>query len=138
MTNFSEAIRSFEQLHAAAPEFFMPIENDADLERATLFLQHFDFEVKGEAAHPLDPIADALMQRIMAYEREHSPIPVTDGASTLGFLIDQHQLTQQQLSEATGVQQTTISALINRRRAFTATHARKFGEYFGVKPGMFL
>lgn len=138
MTNFAEAIRTFEHLNAVAPEFFMPIKNDADLERATAFLDAFDTDVKGEAPHPLDPLADALMQRIVAYEAEHYPIPDTDGASTLKFLLGQHRLTQQQLAEATGLQQPAISALIKRRRNFTADHARKLGEYFGVNPSVFL
>ena len=138
MTNFPEAIRTFEHLSALAPEFFMPIENDADLHRATAFLDAFDTDVKGEAPHPLDPLADALMHRITAYEAEHFPIPDTDAASMLGFLMDQHGLTQQRLAQATGIQQTTISALLNRRRPFTADHARKLGAFFKVNPGVFL
>ena len=138
MTNFQEAILSFEALHAAAPEFFMPIQSSEDLQRATAFLYHFDFEVKSGEPHPLDPLADALMRRITAYEAEHFPIPDTDGASALAFLIDQHGLTQQQLADATGIKQETISALLSGKRKMTANHARKLADYFRVSVAAFL
>lgn len=138
MTNFTEAIQSFQQLNAAAPEFFMPINNEEDLQRATAFLYQFDFEVKGEAQHPLDPLAEALGQRIMAYEAEHLPIPEASGKEVLGFMLDQHGLTQQQLADATGIKQETISALLNSKRKITADHARKFASYFKVGVAAFL
>ena len=138
MTNFTDITRSFQELNGLAPEFFMEIRNDEDLARATAFLSTFDFEVKGEQPHPLDPLAELLTQRIVAYEAAHFPIPDPDGPDTLAFLLEQRPLSQSALAVATGIPQSTISDLVNRRRDFTADHARKLGAYFKVNPGLFL
>ena len=138
MTNFAEAARTFEQLNATAPEFFMEIENDEDLKRATAFLYAFDKETRANAEnpHPLDPLANALMKRITAYEEAQLPPAAPD--MELRVLLNVNKLTQQQLAEATGINQGMISKLASGKRAFTADHARKLGEYFGVNPGVFL
>lgn len=138
MTNFPEITRSFQELSGLAPEFFMDIRTDDDLARATAFLYTFDFEVKGEEPHPLDPLAELLTQRITAYEARRFPVPDADGPDMLAFLLQQRPLTQQALAAATGIPQSTVSDLLRRRRAFTADHARKLGAFFQVNPGMFL
>lgn len=140
MTNFAEASEVFVQLQALAPEFFMPIENTEDLERATAFLYHFDFEVTphSPSPHPLDPLADALMERIMAFEAKHYPIPDADGAEMLAFMLEQRGISQHELARATGIAQSTISNLLGRKRAFTAAHARALAQYFGGDVAMWL
>ncbi|WP_051668688.1 helix-turn-helix domain-containing protein [Deinococcus frigens] len=138
MTNFTEITRSFQELSGLAPEFFMDIRSDEELSRATAFLYHFDFEVKGEGPHPLDPLADILMQKIAAYEAVHFPMPGTDGPDMLAFMLEQRPLTQKALAEASGIPQSTLSDLIHRKRDFTADHARRLGEFFRVSPGIFL
>jgi HTH-type transcriptional regulator/antitoxin HigA len=138
MTNFSEIASTVQHLQSLAPEAFMPIENDIDLERATAFLKALDAE-KGETpGHPLAPLADRLMERIMAYEAVHFPVPDADGPVMLAFYLQQRGLTQQQLAAATGISQGLISLLLRRQRAFTAHHARTFGAFFQVNPGIFL
>lgn len=136
MTNFEEVTRSFQELSAMAPEFFMEIRNDEDLARATAFL--YAFEVRGEEPHPLDPLAELLTQRVTAYEAVHFPVPDADGPDMLAFMLEQRPMTQKALADATGIPQSTISDLVNRKRAFTADHARKLGTFFGVSPGIFL
>lgn len=138
MTNFKEVTETFQALNALAPEFFMPIENDGDLKRATDFLAHFDDDIKGEALHPLDPLAAALMHRIMAYEAARWPIADADAATMLEFFMDQHQETQQRVASATGISQSTISLLLSGKRAFTAEHARRLAAHFGCGADVFL
>ena len=137
MTNFGEMTRSFLAFQTAAPEFFMEINGAQDLERATAFLYAFD-EEKGEAFHPLAPLADLLMQRIVAYEADHSPIPDADGPEMLAFLMEQQSMTQRELAQVTGIPQSTISDLVNRKRQFTADHLRKLATFFNVTPALFL
>ena len=137
MTNFGKITRSFLDFQTAAPEFFMEIHGGQDLERATAFLYAFD-EEKGEASHPLTPLADLLMQRIVAYEAEHFPIPDADGPEMLAFLMEQRSMTQRELAQATGIPQSTISDLVNRKRQFTADHLRRLATLFNVTPALFL
>ncbi|GAA5514192.1 hypothetical protein Dcar01_02946 [Deinococcus carri] len=138
MTNFSELSRTWQHLHALAPEAFAPIESGDDLARATIFLKALDAEIGETPGHPLADLADTLMHRIMAYEAEHFPVPKADGPAMLAFYLEQNNLTQQQLAEATGIQQSTLSQLLHRKRALTADHARALGRYFGVEAGLFL
>lgn len=123
-----------------AAKILLPITDNDSLARATAALRALDREMteSGLDPHPLDDLADMVMHRIMAYEQQHFPIPDTDGASTLAFLMEQRQVTQQQVADATGIQQTTISQLLRRKRNITADHARKLGEFFNVTAGSFL
>lgn len=136
MTNFTEAARAFEHLSSTAPEFFMEVTNDKELAQATAFLCAFDDEVKGEAPHPLDPLADALMRRIMAYEESLWP-PATP-AMELRLQMDARKLTQRQLANATGISQSVISRLRLAERPFTTEHAKTLGAFFGISPALFL
>lgn len=138
MTNFSELSSTFQQLQALAPEAFLPIASEADLEGATAFLQSLDREIGDTALHPLALLADTLMGRIMAYEAEHYPIPPAAPDMELRLLIKERGVTQQQLAAATGIHQAQISKLAGGKRAFTAEHARALGTFFGVSPAAFL
>jgi len=138
VTNFSELSSTFQHLQGLAPEAFTPIGSEADLIRATAFLQTLDREIEDVADHPLLPLAETLMQRIMAYEAEHFPIPPAAADMELRLLMKERGVTQQGLAEATGIDQAQISKLASGKRAFSAEHARRLGAFFGVNPGSFL
>jgi HTH-type transcriptional regulator / antitoxin HigA len=138
MTNFSELSSVWQHLHALAPEAFAPIANHDDLRRATAFLISLDHEIGEVPGHALASLANTVMQQIMVYEAEHFPIGDADGAAMLAFYLDCRGLTQQQVARATGISQGILSRLLNRKRQFTADHARTLGAFFKVGPGMFL
>ncbi len=140
MTNYQDLAQTWQALSGLAPELFLPITDDQSLEQATAALRALDREMSASPVrpHPLAELADTAMRRILAYEAEHSPIPDADGPMMLEFYLDQKNLTQQQVSAATGIHQATISQLLNRKRAFAADHARALGAFFGVSPAMFL
>lgn len=138
MTNFSELSRTWQHLHALAPEAFQPITDEEGLERTTRFLEVLDQELGEQPGHPLRGLADAVMHRIMAYEAEHHPVPGADGPMMLAFYLNQKDLTQQQVAAASGIGQSTISQLLNRKRPFTLKHAYALARVFGVDPSMFL
>lgn len=138
MTNFSELSSTFVQLQGLAPEAFAPITSEADLNRATAFLMSLDREIGETVGHPLAPLAETLMGRIMAYEAEHYPIPPAAPDMELRLLLKERGVTQQALAAATGIDQAQISKLAAGKRPFSAEHARRLGAFFGVKPGTFL
>ena len=138
MTNFPELSQTFQQLQGLAPEAFTPIASEADLISATAFLQSLDREIGDTLNHPLAPLAETLMQRIMAYEAEHHPIAPAAPDMELRLLMKERGVTQQALAAATGIDQAQISKLAAGKRAFSAEHARRLGAFFGVKPGAFL
>lgn len=138
MTNYRELAQTWQQLHALAPEVFLPITDAPSLRRATDALKALDREMGEETDHPLRSLADQLMTRIMTYEEATTPVPDVDAAAMLAFLMDKDGLTQQALTERTGIQQATISQLLSRKRPFTADHARALAQYFGTDAGRFL
>lgn len=140
MTNYQEITQVWQQLYGLAPELVMPITDKDSLERATdaLRLLSREMNASGLNPHPLDALSETVAQRIMAFEAEHFPIPPAAPDMELRLLLKEHNLTQQQLAAATGINQAQISKLANGKRAFTATHARKLAAYFGVSPAAFL
>lgn len=139
VTNYPELSQRWQALQGIAPALLGPIQSEEDLQRATEALFQLDRRMHAEGLpHPLQDLAELVMHRIMAYESEHHPIGPSNPASLLAFLLDQHGLTQQQLAAATGIAQTTISALLAKKRGFTAGHARKLAQHFGVRADLFI
>ncbi|CAM3810586.1 helix-turn-helix domain-containing protein [Deinococcus frigens] len=114
--------------------------NDDSLQRATAALKALDAEMSASSLrpHPLEDLANTVMNRIVAYEAIHYPIPDVDAATILKVFMQDRHLTQQQLARGAGISQSTISPLLGRRRAFTLEHLQKLAGYFGVKVGLFL
>ena len=140
MTNYQELSQAWQTISGLAPELFLPITDEESLVRATEALEALGKEMNasGLNPHPLDALSETVMQRIMAFEAEHFPIPPAAPDMELRLLLKEHGLTQQQLAAATGIHQAQISKLASGKRAFTADHARKLGAYFGVSPANFL
>lgn len=136
--NLPALTEAWRQVDALAPAAVAPIESDAQLQQATADLKAILAEIGEDTSHPLDSLARSLIERIVAYEAVHYPIPDVDAATVLKVLMGERHLTQQQLSRGAGISQSTISQLLGRKRAFTLEHVRKLAGYFGVKAGLFL
>ncbi|HUY34863.1 MAG TPA: helix-turn-helix transcriptional regulator [Pirellulales bacterium] len=62
--------------------------------------------------------------------------PVPDG-DMLQFLMESRSLTQQELAAATGIVNTTLSAVVHGKRRLTREHVGRLAEFFGLTPGAF-
>lgn len=140
LPNFDAFVQSWQQLHSYAPGLFVEIIDDDTLKQATDALKALDAEMSasGIHPHPLDDLANTVMNRIIAYEAVHYPIPDIDAATILKVFMQERHLTQQHLAKAVGISQSTISQLLGRRRAFTLEHMQRLAGYFGVKVSLFL
>ncbi len=138
MTNFTELSTAWQHLYTLAPEAFEPIQDEEALKRATAFLKSLDVEIGERRGHPLASLADAVMHQVMAYEEEHYPIPDADPAGMLAFYLEQRQVKQEEVAAGTGITQSVLSRLLNRKRPFTADHARSLGAFFKTDPSVFL
>ncbi|MFK7602117.1 type II toxin-antitoxin system HigA family antitoxin [Deinococcus sp. SM5_A1] len=136
--NLPALTEAWRKVGVLAPAAITPIENDEQLVQATADLKDILSEIGEDPTHPLDSLARSLIDRIVAYEAVHYPIPDVDAATVLRVFMQERHLTQQQLAKAVGISQSTISQLLGRRRAFTLEHVRKLAGYFGVKAGLFL
>jgi HTH-type transcriptional regulator/antitoxin HigA len=81
---------------------------------------------------------DVLSDLIERYEDQHHEIePLADG-EMLRFLIEQSGRTQIHLARATGIANSTISAVLSGKRDLTRHQVVKLAAYFHVDPGIFL
>lgn len=140
MTNLNELTQTWHAMQGVAPDLLIPITDDETLARATaaVWALSQEIQVSTDGPHPLDDLVRLVIQRITDYEAIHYPIPDADGAEMLGFMLDQRGISQNELARATGIPQSTISNLMNRKREFTVAHARAFAQYFGGDVGMWL
>ena len=115
-----------------------PITSDAELDQATAIIDElvdrgFDDLDPGEADY-----LDVLSELSEAYEEKQHPLdPVSDG-EMLEFLCDQHQVTRSEVSEATGIATTTLSAVIQGKREFTREQIRRVCQFFHTSPEVFV
>ena len=115
-----------------------PIADDVDLANAT--------EVMDRLAIINAPTPDqadylhTLSLLIEAYEAEHHPIGPNglSGVDALAYLMAANNMSRADLGRLLGVVPSAASMIVAGRRAITAEHARKLGEWFAVRPGAFI
>ena len=81
---------------------------------------------------------DALTDLVESYENEHEHFEDVSEADVLRELMRSHNLTQQLLAKATGIAQSSISAVLNGDRSLTKQQVIALAKYFGVSPAAFL
>lgn len=81
---------------------------------------------------------DVLTDLVERYEAAHVPIPDAPVSDVLRELIDANDLSQQKLAEATGIAQSTISAILSGKRAPTPAQMTALGRHFGLPAAVFL
>src|SRR4051812_47713779 len=86
---------------------------------------------KGEAMY-----LDALSDLVAAYEDVHHPIESASDADMLRYFMDQKAVTPTQLSDNTGIAKSTISEIMNGKKAFSRQIIRKLAAYFHVDVGV--
>ncbi len=89
-----------------------------------------------DESHPLAEVLDYLSDQMEAYEDEHTIIPEASPAETLRFLMQQHELKQEDLVDC--APQGRISDILNGRRAISKDLARKFARRFNVAADLFI
>lgn len=139
--NYQELNHNWQAILATGGDLFLPITDNESLERVTRALEELDRTMQEEGhPHPLAEFSNLVMHRIVAYENEHHPIDDSEvsGAQMLASLMEERELSQRQLAKETGIQQSTISQLINGKREFTADHIRRLSKYFKCNPSLFI
>lgn len=86
--------------------------------------------------HPLYELLDTLGTLIHTYEEKHRPIPECGGGEVLRFLMDEHGLTQSDLSEI-GTQDI-VSEILNGNRGRDLRQIRILAKRFNVSPSVFI
>jgi HTH-type transcriptional regulator/antitoxin HigA len=111
------------------------IRDDDHLEAAQEMLDRLLQEDLDEGAQAY---LDVLTDLVEAYEEEHVPIPDASEAGVLRELMRANGLSQPKLAKATGIAQSTISAVLNGARSLTKEQVVKLARFFHVSPAAFL
>lgn len=113
----------------------IPIRDDEHLQAASavidqLLMHELD---EGQTAY-----LDVLTDLVEAYEDEHIEIRDASEADVLRELMSANRLTQAALQAATGMAQSTISAVLNGSRSLTKEQILTLARYFKVSPATFM
>jgi len=81
---------------------------------------------------------DVLSGLVERYEKERHPMPPVSDAEMLRHLIEAKSVTQVQVARATGIAESTISAVLAGNRRLNREHIEKLARYFHVGARAFL
>ena len=87
------------------------------------------FEADPDSAEGME--AELLVTLIDKYEKEHYPIPLPDPIDAICELMERKCLKDKDLIPAIG-SKTTVSLVLNRKRALTINMIRKLSELSGL------
>jgi HTH-type transcriptional regulator / antitoxin HigA len=113
-----------------------PIRSDKELKDALAVVDRL-LDQPHLAAEERDYL-DVLGSLVERYEREHHPMPAVSDGQMLGHLIEAKSVTQAQVARATGIAESTISAVLLGDRRLNRGHIEKLARYFHVGAGAFL
>lgn len=114
----------------------LTIRNERDYNAAVIRMNELLDEIGTNEKHPLYSLLDTLGTLIHAYEEEHFPIPVSTGADVLRFLMDEHGLTQSDLSEIGS--QGVVSEILHGKRELNVRQIRALANKFKVSAAAFV
>ena len=86
--------------------------------------------------HPLYGLLDTLGTLVHVYEEKHYSMPETTGVDALHFLMEEHGLTQSDLSEVGS--QGVVSEILSGKRRLNLRQIRLLAKRFGVSPAVFV
>ena len=93
-------------------------------------------EVGVDEKHPLYGFLEVLGIVIENYEAEHYDLDGATGADALKYLMQEHDLHQDDLSEIGS--QGVVSEILNGKRQLNVNQIHKLSERFKVSPVVFL
>lgn len=93
-------------------------------------------EIGDDETHPLAEVLDYLADQMAAYEDERYPIPEAEPKEVLRFLMEQHNLKQEDLADC--APQSRISGILNGHRGISKEIAKKLAARFKVSTDVFL
>jgi HTH-type transcriptional regulator / antitoxin HigA len=122
--------------HWTAISPLLSIRNEHEYDLAVELLNRLLDEVGTDEQHPLYTLLDTLGTLIHAYEEQHYPMPECSGVDVLRLLMDEHGLTQSDLSEVGS--QGVISDILRGKRVLNVRQIRALAKRFQVSPAVFV
>jgi HTH-type transcriptional regulator / antitoxin HigA len=113
-----------------------PIRSDKELSEALAVIDEL-LDQERLVAEEQDYL-DVLSGLVERYEKERHPMPPVSDAQMLRHLIEAKNVTQVQVARATGIAESTISAVLAGNRRLNREHIEKLARYFHVGARAFL
>lgn len=112
------------------------VHSEADYAQARATIDRLLDEVGDDEGHPLSEVLDYLAEQVKAYEDEQYQIPPAPPGELLRFLMDQHGLKQEDLSDC--APQGRISDILRGTRSISKEVAKRLAQRFNVRADLFL
>ena len=112
------------------------VHTEEDYVQATTTINLLLDEIGDDEGHPLADVLDFLADQVKAYEDERCSIPKANPRDVLRFLMDQHSLQQEDLSDC--APQSRISEILAGKRSISKENAKRFAQRFNVHRDLFL
>jgi HTH-type transcriptional regulator / antitoxin HigA len=112
------------------------VHTEEDYARATKTIDVLLNEIGDDEDHPLADVLDFLADQVKAYEDERFSIPKAEPHEVLRFLMEQHGLQQEDLSDC--APQSRISEILAGKRSISKENAKRFARRFNVHGDLFL
>jgi HTH-type transcriptional regulator/antitoxin HigA len=113
-----------------------PIRSERDLDRAIRVIDSLIDRpsLSSDAQDYLNVLSDL----VEAYEAEHYPMAKVSDARMVRHLMEAKSVNQTEVAQATGIANSTISAVLKGVRQLTREHIGQLAIFFHVDPGVFL
>lgn len=130
------ALRKETQEHWQAIGPLLTIRDERDYAAAVQRLESLLEEIGDDEKHPLYGFLDTLGTLIHAYEEEHVSIPEASAPEVLEYLMEEHGLEPEDLSELGAA--TGVHAVLAGERELHVGEIRALAERFRVSPAVFI
>lgn len=112
------------------------VRTDEDYVQARATIDALLDEIRADEGHPLADVLDYLAEQVKRYEDAHFTIPEAAPHVVLRFLMEQHDLSQDDLADC--VHQSRISDILSGKRRISKDIAKKLARRFNVHADLFL
>ena len=112
------------------------IKNEKDYDAAIKLLNELLDEIGDNEQHPLYSYLDTLGTVIESYENDHFPIEDCSSRDALKLLMNEHGLTQSDLSQVAS--QGVISEVLSGKRKLTLRQVKALSKRFHVSADVFI
>jgi HTH-type transcriptional regulator / antitoxin HigA len=111
--------KTWKKIDEVAHDYLVPIETKTQYKAALTLLESLWEKVGEDATSPYGSLFTLLTERIATYEARHVPFDDVTPARVLEYLLEQRSVTQQEVADATGIQQSNLNQLIKGKRKLT-------------------
>lgn len=112
------------------------VHSEQDYAQACATIEVLLDEIRDAEDHPLADVLDYLSDQVKAYEDENFVIPEAEPKEVLRFLLEQHGLKQDHLSDI--APQGRISEILAGKRSISKDIAKRLAKRFHVHADVFL